>query len=142
MPFNRKLWQQEYNKKHRKQLNAAGRKRYWKNPEQHRETARNWSKEHRDACRTTEHNRAKRGLTKMVEYLRTHPCIDCGETDVRVLHFDHVRGKKIRSVSYLAHKDSPRLAAEIAKCDIRCANCHHRRHLRTDSLLAVLIRRP
>lgn len=60
------------------------------------------------------------------KYLSTHPCIDCGNTNPVVLEFDHVRGEKIAPVSKLARDawslDS--LKEEIAKCDVRCANCH------------------
>lgn len=63
------------------------------------------------------------------DYLSSHPCVDCGEDDVLVLEFDHVRGEKEFAVAVgVAKKYSiERLAAEIAKCDIRCANCHRRR---------------
>ncbi len=30
---------------------------------------------------------------KLVEYFSCHPCIDCGQNDIHVLEFDHVRGK-------------------------------------------------
>ena len=64
------------------------------------------------------------------EYLKSHPCIDCGETDPRVLEFDHVRGDKHSSVSKMV-TDNRSLAIvqqEIDKCEVRCANCHRRRH--------------
>lgn len=60
------------------------------------------------------------------EYLKNHPCVDCGNPDIRVLEFDHVRGVKIDSVTNFVKKSAKlsRLIDEIAKCDIRCANCH------------------
>ena len=62
-------------------------------------------------------------------YLAAHPCVDCGEADPIVLEFDHVRDVKARDVSALAYEGAPeaRIVAEIAKCDVRCANCHRRR---------------
>jgi hypothetical protein len=55
-------------------------------------------------------------------------CVDCGEIDVLFLQFDH-RGRKTTDVSRLVGNGCPpsRLADELAKCDIRCANCHRRR---------------
>jgi hypothetical protein len=69
---------------------------------------------------------------KIHEYLRTHPCVDCGETNIVVLDFDHRdSATKAHSVTVLArHKPWPRVLAEIAKCEVRCANCHRRRTAR------------
>ncbi len=60
------------------------------------------------------------------EHLEKHPCVDCGEKDIRVLHFDHVRGKKLRNISQISLRGGSleRLNNEIKKCEIRCANCH------------------
>lgn len=63
----------------------------------------------------------------IVEYLKTHPCVDCNESDIIVLDFDHVRGKKKKDVSLLINSSLRILKAEIKKCEIRCANCHRRR---------------
>jgi transposase-like protein len=54
-------------------------------------------------------------------------CVDCGERDPLVLEFDHVREKR-QDVTRLAwHGCSlATIDAEIAKCEIRCANCHRR----------------
>jgi hypothetical protein len=60
-------------------------------------------------------------------YLRTHPCVGCGTTDVRVLEFDHRQGEAKRAnVSAMVGMGLPweRVLQEIAKCDVRCANCH------------------
>jgi hypothetical protein len=53
-------------------------------------------------------------------------CVECGETDPLVLQFDHVRGVKSRNVTPTMSLDD--LREEIEKCDVRCANCHTRRH--------------
>ncbi len=62
-------------------------------------------------------------------YLITHPCVDCGQTDITLLEFDHVRGEKVSSISHLLSSGHnwPILEAEIAKCEIRCANCHRKK---------------
>ena len=36
------------------------------------------------------------------DYLISHPCVDCGESDPVVLDLDHVRGEKVQSVSRMA----------------------------------------
>lgn len=61
-------------------------------------------------------------------YLDSHPCVDCTESDPVVLQFDHVRGIKWKNISTLVgHGYSiAQINTEIAKCDVRCANCHIR----------------
>lgn len=63
-------------------------------------------------------------------YLTTHPCVDCGETNGMVLEFDHIRGEKKMNIKEAIWKlQFDELKTEIAKCDVRCANDHRRRHL-------------
>lgn len=73
---------------------------------------------------------AKRVAAEAVwRYLSEHPCADCGEADPVVLEFDHVYGDKLDAISSLVMKGAPwhRIAAEIEKCVVRCANCHRRK---------------
>lgn len=66
-------------------------------------------------------------------YLRVHPCVDCGEKDPIVLEFDHI-SDKIGAVSELFHKASLKVVeSEIKKCEVRCANCHRRKTAREQS---------
>lgn len=83
----------------------------------------------RDANRTVYRHRNQ---AIVLAYLAAHPCEDCGEDDVRVLEFDHVRDRKCTTVSDLIRngKSVRLLAAEIAKCMVRCANCHRRKTAR------------
>ncbi len=64
----------------------------------------------------------------ITEYLSHHPCIDCKETDLRVLEFDHKRDKLV-AVSSLIRRRRPLqiIKDEIEKCEVRCANCHRRK---------------
>lgn len=62
------------------------------------------------------------------DHLSSNPCVDCGESDPIVLEFDHVRGVKIGNISEMTRDSGTEtLLEEIAKCDVRCANCHRRK---------------
>ena len=66
----------------------------------------------------------------LLEYLSSKKCIDCGESDPIVLDFDHIEPKnKFKPVSRMlsGHWSWESLTKEIAKCEIRCANCHRRK---------------
>jgi hypothetical protein len=54
-----------------------------------------------------------------------------GEADRDVLEFDRIEQKRA-NIGDLAHGIAPLavLAAEIARCVVRCANCHRRRTAR------------
>ena len=79
----------------------------------------------------TEHRLADRERAQKfaLEYLSTHPCVDCGETDPLVLEFDHVRGEKRGHMATLIRNGATiaKLQEEIDKCEVRCANCHRRK---------------
>lgn len=60
---------------------------------------------------------------------KNRPCADCGgRFPTCVMDFDHVRGEKkfkVAQAVQLAYGLSlDRVRAEIAKCDVVCANCH------------------
>lgn len=73
--------------------------------------------------------RRERNMQYIYDYLKGHPCIDCGESDFVVLQFDHREpSSKLSGVSVLMRSSSLiNVATEIAKCDVRCANCHIRK---------------
>src|SRR2546425_3638883 len=85
---------------------------------EHRETAR---------ARLRANFLAARAENKrqLIEYLQAHPCIDCGETNIIVLEFDHVRDKRDNIATLMSSSRTwPRILAEVQKCEVRCANCH------------------
>lgn len=59
-------------------------------------------------------------------YLNSHPCVDCGESDPIVLEFDH-QGDKLYNIGMMHLGSLQKIKDEIAKCEVRCANCHRRR---------------
>lgn len=64
------------------------------------------------------------------DLLSQRPCIDCGESDPVVLEFDHRDpATKRAAISEGIHAcwSIEDLLEEIAKCDVRCANCHRRK---------------
>ena len=89
---------------------------YAANKQRYLENARVWKQ-----GRTTER------MLWLLAYFDSHPCVDCGETDPVVLQFDHLRDKQFDVSVGLFYKNWGEILAEIAKCEVRCANCHRRR---------------
>lgn len=70
---------------------------------------------------------------EVVRQAKSVPCAECGRTfPPVVMDFDHVRGEKLLDVSQLVKRTPSlrRLLAEIAKCEVVCANCHRIRTVR------------
>lgn len=72
--------------------------------------------------------RIQRNRERIREYLSKHACVDCGESDIIVLEFDHV-GKKDRPIAdmVLAGISWEKILKEIQKCEVRCGNCHKKK---------------
>ncbi len=71
----------------------------------------------------------------LIEELRNVPCMDCGGTFPNVcMDFDHrdPSEKKFSIAHYHAH-GMEAIKAELAKCDVVCANCHRIRTHLTDN---------
>lgn len=70
-----------------------------------------------------------------------HGCIDCGWREwARGLDWDHVRGRKTATISMMiANYRRPwaEIEAEMAKCDVVCANCHRIRTIERYARLAA-----
>lgn len=63
----------------------------------------------------------------LLDHLAAHPCVDCGESDPRVLEFDHLSDKSFSIGTWFSQRNWDALLREIQKCDVVCANCHSRR---------------
>lgn len=101
----------------KKCLVIARKERYNNNKEYYKKKARRTNAEY-----------YKRNAQFMYDYLKTHPCVDCGEKDTIVLEFDHRTGSdKHNNVSEMHTLSLEKIKEEIAKCDVRCANCHRRK---------------
>lgn len=100
-------------------VNAENKRRYTERSEQARARLRFFNKKLRD-------DKAE----KVFDYLREHPCVDCGESDPVVLEFDHrnAETKRFAVAQMIERRYSwHAILGEIAKCDVRCANCHRRK---------------
>lgn len=56
-------------------------------------------------------------------YKSSRGCTDCGIANPIVLDFDHI-GKKLFDIGNGVGRNPHVLADEVAKCVVRCANCH------------------
>ena len=84
---------------------------------------------------------AKERYALLIEYFQANPCVDCGEIDPVVLEFDHL-GKKLFNIAKGIRDQSwESLQAEIAKCEVVCANCHRRRTARRGGYLRAALTR-
>lgn len=73
----------------------------------------------------------ERNAAFVLDYLRTHSCVDCGESDPIVLEFDHIRGKTgLVSRMRWAGGSLDAIVIELERCEVRCVNCHMRRTAR------------
>ena len=100
----------------------AKRRYYERNKEVVKTKARNHTRETRAKIKQWLHN-----------YLLGHPCVDCGETDPIILEFDHVdRANKEFTIGEANTNgiSLKRVIAEVAKCEVRCANCHRKKTYR------------
>lgn len=100
-----------------------------------------WAKENPEARRKSARQSSKKLREKRQQIIfeaKAKPCVDCGsEYPPDVMDLDHVRGTKIAALSHFVSGKAKApegmsyteaIFAEIAKCDVRCSNCHRLRH--------------
>jgi len=88
--------------------------------EKYKASAAERERKSRNKAKTSQENKEK-----LWAYLLDHPCVDCGNSDPRVLEFDHKDDVvKSREVTTMFNWSWKSISDEIKKCDVRCANCH------------------
>jgi hypothetical protein len=80
----------------------------------------------RESNRKRAHERRATNLAWLAAYKLDKGCADCGyDQHLAALHFDHLPGHgKAGNLSRMTMCGRERLLAEIAKCEVVCANCH------------------
>jgi hypothetical protein len=104
-------------------------------PIKQREASRRHYAKHRDKVIASAKKYSKLAKERIRVYINTHlkanPCVDCGEANIIVLEFDHIgeAGTKHFSISDATRHgySITKLKNEIAKCEVRCANCHRKK---------------
>lgn len=95
---------------------------------------------HRGPWRRPVEELTKPGTRKRADMIRTRAntdrvrallngkcCVDCGNDRTIVLEFDHVKGKKVASISQMTERPWKLILREVAKCVPRCVNCHRKK---------------
>jgi hypothetical protein len=66
----------------------------------------------------------RRNLAYIHGILAAAGCVDCGEPDMLVLEFDHIGAKRANISRMVWNVSLDTLRREVARCEIRCCNCH------------------
>jgi hypothetical protein len=82
--------------------------------------------EDKERKRQREYCNANRKRAIINRYKCMRGCCDCGYKEhAAALEFDHLDAStKTRTVASLMYNSMERIKQEIAKCVVRCANCH------------------
>lgn len=67
---------------------------------------------------------------KLIEFLGRNPCVQCGQTEILLLDFDHLRDK-VLNISQMISLSWKTIEKEIAKCQVLCVVCHRRKTAHT-----------
>lgn len=101
--------------------------------EKRREASRRHYAKHRKKVIAKAKEYSKIAKDRVRAYIKAHleanPCVDCGEADIIVLEFDHINDDKHFSISDATRSGYgiKKVIAEMAKCEVRCANCHRKK---------------
>ena len=96
-------------------------------PNQHT-TATNQTSEQVRVKKLEYDRRYRQKRKDIISAAKSVPCADCGvQYPTCVMDFDHIKGNKLFNVGAKTTGSIKVLLAEIAKCEVVCANCHRLR---------------
>jgi len=115
-----------------RQCNQAKLQRRYAEPgyhERQRAKTQAWRKANPEQYRDS-WQRAHEQKKQILLDARANGCIRCTEKHPACLDFHHRDGKKnkLGHIGFIRRFGLDRLYAEIAKCDVICANCHRKLH--------------
>jgi hypothetical protein len=100
--------------------------------EEMRAYRRKWYAANRERAKAQVNKRKEALKAWFAEYKATLTCVVCGENHIACLDFHHRNpSEKDVAVSVAVGQrgwSRKRILAEIAKCDVLCANCHRKLH--------------
>lgn len=83
-----------------------------------------YSEQNRDTLLIRHREQARRKQA-FLNALKTKPCTECHKVfDPCCMDFDHVFGAKVKGVGQILGSCKQTVLAEVAKCELVCANCH------------------
>ena len=89
-----------------------------------RRSTKKWLKTHAERI-PAKYQRSKARFRRFLEQKKDVPCKDCGgRFPACAMDFDHVHGQKSFGVGLGRTTAKNVVLAEIAKCEVVCANCH------------------
>ena len=97
----------------------------YKDPARRYQLHQRWRGQNRERDRYHTRVHKQRRQTLLAEIKLARGCVDCGyNTHPDALDFDHIDpAAKSFTISH-ASVSLERLMLEVAKCEVRCANCH------------------
>lgn len=100
----------------------------YKDPTRQKAAQRRYYESHRDIAILGARDRRNKKVKYIQTYKQDRGCADCKEMyPYWILEFDHL-GEKLFNISeQLRNVSFELIKAEIAKCEVVCANCHKQR---------------
>ena len=92
-----------------------------------------------DQARVRKRALARERTALLIEYFKSHVCVDCGERILSCSSSTISATSRLTWAQALPYRSWESILAEIAKCEVVCANCHRRRTGRRRGSLRALL---